>query len=42
MVFLVHALALIAVLGLANGGVGAKHIPVGGPVAYDVFLPSGG
>jgi hypothetical protein len=37
MVVLVHVLALIAALSLANGG-GAKP----GPVTYDVFLPSGG
>jgi hypothetical protein len=41
MVVLVHVFALIAALSLANGG-GAKQGPVAGPVAYDVFLPSGG
>jgi hypothetical protein len=41
MVVLVHMLALIAALGLANEGY-AKHMPVTGPVVYDIFLPSGG
>ena len=41
MVVLVHTLALLAALALANGGA-LKHAPTGGPVAYDVFMPSGG
>jgi hypothetical protein len=41
MVALVHFLTLLAALGLANG-VGPKYVPVGGPAAFDIFLPSGG
>lgn len=47
---MVHALALIAVLGLANGGVAAKHIPdvlrrvdCGGfPLRYGTLIGSSG
>jgi hypothetical protein len=41
MVVLVHVLALIAALSLANGGC-TKQPPVAGPIAFDIFLPSGG
>ncbi len=41
MVALTHILALLAVLALANGGA-LRHAPTSGPVAYDVFMPSGG